>query len=203
MLKCIIYYLFISVVDESGEPSFISIPGASKCLTTAHVKNAKHCIEQAKVLITNNGIPLLAALEGLKLGKCSGALTIYNPSPQLFEFPDELCTNIDVLMLNTDEASILTKVEVTNPSQAEHACVWFHDKGIPCVVLTMGENGAMVSAIGLDGAQDKCKLLLVVISRLIYYSTFILYAPVVVSPILGGPGSTTTAWNGEYFNGMN
>ena len=153
-------YLFDSVVDESGEPSFISIPGASKYLTTAHVKNAKHCIEQAKVVITNNGISLPTALESLKLGKCYGALTIYNPSPQLVEIPNELCTNTDVLMLNMDEAAILTKAEVTNLSEAEHACVWFHNKGIPCVVLTMGENGAIVSVISLDDAQNKCKLFL-------------------------------------------
>ena len=158
MQGCQVTIFFKSVVDENGEPSFISIPGASKCLTTAHVQNAKYHIEQAKVLITNNGISLPTALEGLKLGKLYGALTIYNPSPMVFELPEELCTNTDILILNMDEASILTKTKVTNLSEAKHACVWFHNKGIPCVVLTMRENGAMMSLIRLDDPCGKSKL---------------------------------------------
>jgi ribokinase len=107
------------------------------------------------VLVTNNGIALTTALEALKLGKHYGAITIYNPAPAIIELPDELYTNVDILMLNMNEASAVTKTMVTSCSEAEDACLWFHDKGVLCVVLTMGENGALVSVNGLD----KCKFL--------------------------------------------
>jgi ribokinase len=150
-------FLCYLVVDKDGEPSYISISGASKCVTTAHVNNAKHVIQQGKVLITNNGIPLPTAIEGLKLGKHFGAITIYNPSPNALELPIELYANTDILMLNMDEASALRKAKVTARSEAEDACIWFHDKGVPCVVMTMRESGAIVSVNVLDGGQGKCK----------------------------------------------
>ena len=143
------------IVGKDGEPSFISIRGASKCLTTAHVNDAKHVIEQGKFLITNMGIPLSTALESLKLGKQCGAITIYNPAPSVTELPDEFYPNTDVLMLNMNEATALTKASVTARSEAEVACTWFHEKGVLCVVLTMGENGAIVSVNGLDNSQGK------------------------------------------------
>ena len=105
------------------------------------------------------GIPLMTALESLKLGKGCGAITIYNPAPSVSKLPDEFYTNTDVLMLNMNEATALTKASVTGCSEAEVACTWFHDKGVLCVVLTMGENGALVSVNGLDNSQDKCKFL--------------------------------------------
>ena len=60
-------------------------------------------------------------------------------------------------MLNMNEAAGLTKTKVIGRSEAEDACIWFHDKGVPCVVMTMRENGAMLSVNGLDGSQKKCK----------------------------------------------
>jgi sugar/nucleoside kinase (ribokinase family) len=70
-----------------------------------------------------------------------------------------------------DEASALTKAKVTARSEAEDACIWFHDKGVPCVVMTMRESGAIVSVNVLDGAggQGKCKFLSY--ESLSYYAT--------------------------------
>ena len=155
----------ILVVDGDGEPSYISIPGASKHLTTGHVNNAKHVIQQCKVLVSNNGIAVPTALEGLKLGKHYGAITIYNPAPRIYELPDELYKNTDILMLNMHEATALTKTKVSGQPEAENACVWFHAKGVPCVVLTVGKNGAIVSLNKMDVCQGKgkCFLLLMII----------------------------------------
>ncbi|XP_028393773.1 ribokinase-like isoform X2 [Dendronephthya gigantea] len=144
------------IVNEDGEPSYISVPGAGKCLSISNINDAKHIIEQGKIVISNNGIPLSTAIEGLKLGKHYGAITMYNPSPNLHEMPDDLCSNMDILLLNTTEATTLTKIKVSGPSDAEDACAWFHDKGIQCVVMTMGKDGVVVSAVCLESA-DKVK----------------------------------------------
>ncbi|XP_028393772.1 ribokinase-like isoform X1 [Dendronephthya gigantea] len=141
------------IVNEDGEPSYISVPGAGKCLSISNINDAKHIIEQGKIVISNNGIPLSTAIEGLKLGKHYGAITMYNPSPNLHEMPDDLCSNMDILLLNTTEATTLTKIKVSGPSDAEDACAWFHDKGIQCVVMTMGKDGVVVSAVCLESAD--------------------------------------------------
>ncbi|XP_046851171.1 ribokinase-like isoform X2 [Xenia sp. Carnegie-2017] len=148
------------IVDNQGEPSYISIPGASKYVSLTHIHNAKHVIEQSKVLVTNNGIPSSTALEALKLGKKCGCITVYNPSPMIYELPDELWENVDVLILNMKEASVLTGLEVTSNFGCKEACHWFHNRGIFCVILTMGDCGANISFNDLGncniGKNDFC-----------------------------------------------
>lgn len=148
-------YLFTQflVVDNQGEPSYISIPGASKYVSLTHIHNAKHVIEQSKVLVTNNGIPSSTALEALKLGKKCGCITVYNPSPMIYELPDELWENVDVLILNMKEASVLTGLEVTSNFGCKEACHWFHNRGIFCVILTMGDCGANISFNDLGNCE--------------------------------------------------
>lgn len=144
-----------SIVDNDGEPSFISIPGANKLLTVGHVHQAKSVIEKGKVLIANCGIPLSTALEALKLGKASGLVTVYNPAPKvLTELDGEFYTNTDVLVLNMDEAASLTRASVGDKDEVMSACLWFHNCGVRHVVISMREHGAMGSVRDLHSDGD-------------------------------------------------
>lgn len=142
------------IVDDEGEPSFISIAGVTKLLTAEHIDQAKCIIEKGRVLITNKGIPLPTALAALKLGKSSGLLTIFNPAPKLSELDDEFYTNTDIFVLNMDEAASLTNTSVRTQQDVQAACSWFHKRGVHRVVITMRENGAVGSIRDLQSSTQ-------------------------------------------------
>lgn len=106
--------------------------------------------------MTNKGIPLPTALAALKLGKVCGLTTIFNPAPRVAELDWEFYTNTDTFVLNMEEAATLTHTNVSNQDEVLEACLWFHECGVRCVVITMGKDGALGSVKDLqnDGQTE-------------------------------------------------
>lgn len=131
------------VLDASGENRILLDPGTNDLFTPEHVRDATPVLSAAGVVISQLEIPAETALAGLKLGRESGCTTILNPAPAR-PLPEEIYGYIDILTPNQSEARALLGLAPDDPADDMDLCGRLLDLGIGTVVLTRGEQGAVV-----------------------------------------------------------
>lgn len=144
-------------ISETGERtfSFARKPGADTQLCVNEVDEAVVC--DAKVFhigsLSMTDEPVRSAtLYAIALAKEAGADISYDPNYRASLWKDEkiaqkrmreLLPFVDVMKLSEEEIQLLTGREDT-VSAARH----LNELGIPCVAVTLGRNGALVSVRG-------------------------------------------------------
>jgi ribokinase len=133
---------FISV-DSLGQNSINVVMGANAKLDSKLIdKNIKK-IQDSKIILTQLEIPLESIVylaDQLK----NDQIFILNPAPAR-DLPKELLQKVDILTPNETEASILSGVEVKDIQTAKQAAQQIHKKGVKIVIITLGEQGALLS----------------------------------------------------------
>ncbi len=133
----------VILVDEEGRNCITVIGGANRNLSPKDVERARKVILKADILLLQLEIPLGTVEYTLKLARESGVRTVLNPAPANILNPGIL-SNTDILVPNKDEAEKLTGVKITSHQEAKEAGVLLLGKGVKAVVLTLGEEGALL-----------------------------------------------------------
>ncbi len=133
---------FVNILP-SGE-NWISVDlGANRLMRPRHVRDCAGAISSSDILMTQLEIPLETALAALRLGKENGALTILNPAPAQAIERGQLA-HVDILTPNASEARILLGLPPDEPSPPLELARQLRNFGAETVVLTLGENGALI-----------------------------------------------------------
>jgi len=131
------------VVEELSGHNFITIdPGANELLSAGEVA-ACAALEAAGVVLTQLEIPVAAAEAAMARGRGAGAITILNPAP-VRPLPSSLLRNVDVLTPNEAEARVLAGHAPDATITPEEAARELIARGVKQVVVTLGENGALI-----------------------------------------------------------
>lgn len=133
----------VVLVDEDGKNCITVIGGANRNLLKKNVQQAKEIIQKADMLLLQLEIPLETVEYTLGLARESGVCTILNPAPANILNP-EILSNTEILVPNRDEAEKLTNINITSLEEAKEAGTLLLDKGVKAVVLTLGEEGAIL-----------------------------------------------------------
>lgn len=128
----------VILVNEQGQNCIVISPGANGQVIPSDVQAAP----QAKIMLLQLEIPLETVLYAAKWGKERGMTVILNPAPAR-ELPDEIFENVDIVVPNESELSLLTGKPVTDYAQANAAIAALMERGAKQVILTMGERGAI------------------------------------------------------------
>ena len=134
---------FIVVEAKSGQNSIAIDPGANEFLGTADVSKAAGAFKSASVVLTQLEIPVEAAEQALKSGRAVGAIAILNPAP-VRPLPASVLRLIDVLTPNEKEARVLAGRSPEVSVEAETVARDLIGGGVKQVVMTLGENGALL-----------------------------------------------------------
>ena len=158
---------FILVHVASGNNCIGIDPGANGLLTSSDVSQSEKAMDSSVVVLTQLEIPVEAAQAALARGRARGALTILNPAPAR-PLPSSVLQMVDVLTPNETEAKLLLGRSPDATIEPEAIARELIGKGVKQVVLTLGENGALivtassstrvpairVSAVDTTGAGD-------------------------------------------------
>lgn len=138
------------VVDAKGETQIAVASGANELLDAAAVEGALNGIEArpGDVLLTGFEVPDAAVLAALRWASGRGMRTIANPAPAR-PLSEELVALRPVLTPNAREAATLT-----GEADPERAAIALHRRTEAAVVVTLGEDGAIV----VDDPPDAPKL---------------------------------------------
>ncbi|XP_048732967.1 ribokinase-like isoform X1 [Ostrea edulis] len=130
-------------VNESGENSIVVVKGANDYLTVGNLEAARDLMQNSKILLCNLEIDPKVTLEALKMAHSCNIRSLFNMAPARAGL-DQYFQYCDILVVNESEAEIITGIQVSRVQEAKVAAESILKKGCKVVVITLGENGAVV-----------------------------------------------------------
>jgi len=130
-------------VNEQGQNSIVVASGANMALTPEEIRSAWQRINDIDVVVMPLEISLGCIEEAVRLAVQDNVKVVLNPAPAQ-KLSDELLGNIDVLVPNENETTLLTGLSIESIAEAETAAKKLLDKGSKAVVLTLGSRGALL-----------------------------------------------------------
>lgn len=131
----------IIVVDANGQNSIVLSAGANGLVSPADVDSASFL--NFKLLLLQLEIPTPTVLHAAQKAREHGLTVILNPAPAK-PLPAELLANVDILIPNESELSLLTGLPVNDISSAERAAQEVLKQGVKTVIVTLGSKGALL-----------------------------------------------------------
>ncbi|GAB4573146.1 MAG: ribokinase [Anaerolineales bacterium] len=131
----------IIVVDANGQNSIVLSPGANGKVSPADVDSASFA--DFGLLLLQLEIPTPTVLRAAQRAHEHGLTVILNPAPAK-PLPHELLANVDILIPNESELSLLTGLSVNDVSSAEMAAKEILKQGVQTVIVTLGSKGALL-----------------------------------------------------------
>lgn len=118
--------------------------GANDTMTKEDVDEALENATSADTLLCQLEVPLYVVAYALRKARMLGMTTILNPAPAK-TLPDDLYYNVDIIIPNETETQALTGINPKDYESQVAAMRKLHLKGVPYVVLTLGDKGAVCS----------------------------------------------------------
>lgn len=135
-------------VDGSGENVIIVSDGANGCLTAEDVAAHADRVRAASVLGLSFEVPMAATAAAARTAHEHGVTVVLNPSPFAAP-PAELLADVDVLVVNEHEFA-----QLVGPTGTPWSPTLLDGLTVPHVVVTRGEEGAVVLSNARNGAPD-------------------------------------------------
>jgi ribokinase len=130
-------------VDEQGQNSIVVASGANMALTPEEIRSAWQRIKNIDIVVMPLEISLDCIEETVRLAVHDKVKVVLNPAPAQM-LSNELLKNVDVLVPNENETTLLTGLSIESIAEAETAAKKLLDRGSKAVVLTLGSRGALL-----------------------------------------------------------
>jgi ribokinase len=132
-------------VEDSGKNAIVVVPGSNGRLAPADLDAIMPLIRGAAVVVLQCEIPMDTVYRAIELSQASGTLVVLNPAPFRGLDLGRIARGVTYFVPNETEAAQVWGRPVENLSQAENCASWLQAQGIPCVIITLGEQGCMVA----------------------------------------------------------
>jgi len=131
-------------VDKKGQNRIIVISGANAELKAESVtEELLNSISDKKILLAQLESPISELESIFKSAKARGFYNILNPAPAT-KLSKEFLSVTDLLVPNQFEAEFLTGIKVVDVESAAAAGKMLIDQGVNSVLITRGEEGAVL-----------------------------------------------------------
>jgi ribokinase len=144
-------------VDARGRSSSITAPGANSFLSEEDIPGNIFKSDKYDILLLQLEIPVSTVEYSAKLARNNGTKVILNPAPAK-KISDELYKNTWLITPNALEAEILAGVKVHDILSSEKAALFFHEKGVNNVIITLGGSGAFIKTEDFSGIIPAVKV---------------------------------------------
>lgn len=131
------------MVDEKAENMIVIAVGANNSITKEDVYKAEEAIAKSQILLTQLEINIDAVIDGVDIAKKNNVKVILNPAP-VQSIPEQLLGKIDVITPNETEVASITGIELKSLKDAKKAGEILLSRGVKNVVITLGNNGALI-----------------------------------------------------------
>ncbi len=130
-------------VDAKGENFITVAQGANGNLSVDDLKTLAHVLENADIILVQLEIPIQTIEYIATIAKQHNKIFILNPAPAC-KLSDALLSKVSIITPNEKEAEMLTGISIMNIDSAKQAAQILSAKGIKTVILTLGEEGALL-----------------------------------------------------------
>jgi len=132
-------------VDSAGQNRILVVMGANDKLTPADVDAAAEVLRAADCIVLQLEIPLETVYYTLRFARQHGIRSILNPAPGR-ELDLAEISNADYVIPNETEAEALSGMPVSSLHEARACAVHLVQSGVRRVIVTLGENGALLAS---------------------------------------------------------
>ena len=133
----------VITLENSGDNRIVVIPGANLAYTEDELSTIKYLIKNSKILVVQLEMNLSMVHKAVTYAFMQQVPVILNPAPAQV-LSDELLGKVTYLTPNETEAELLTGIKVRSMEDAENAGKVLLNKGVKNVIITLGENGALL-----------------------------------------------------------
>lgn len=133
------------LIEADGSNSIVISLRANSRVTPGDVARAAGRIRAADVLLLQLEIPVATSLAAAAIARAAGVRVVLNPAPAL-AIPDALLAAADAVTPNEVEAAVLSGQPVEDVATAVTAAQAIRARGPGAVVVTLGEQGAVLVA---------------------------------------------------------
>jgi ribokinase len=130
-------------VDANGENCIVVASGANASLSPSDIESARAEIESCALVLMQLEIPIETVEYAAEMANQKGIRVILNPAPAR-ALSDKLLRGLYILIPNTNEAEILSGIQVTDWESARKAANALSARGVKNVVITLGSLGALI-----------------------------------------------------------
>lgn len=128
-------------VNGDGENKIVVASGANNGFKEEEIENVYKIISRADYVIMQLEIPVSIVGKIIQFSKRTDTNIILNPAPAQ-KLPDWFFDDLFLVTPNETETEILTGINVCDELTAKKAALWFQNKGVRNVVITLGKNGS-------------------------------------------------------------
>lgn len=130
------------LVEDIGQNRIVLAAGANGALLPADIDAQAAAIEGAAMLVLQLEVPMTVVERAIEIAHAAGVPVLLNPGPAA-PLADRLWSQIDILVPNESEASLLSGVEVVDVASAYAAARVLRQRGVRYVLITLGANGVV------------------------------------------------------------
>ena len=134
-------------VDAKAENCIVVAGGANSKVTEADIEGLADEIKGAAVLLMQLEIPVPAVMKAAKIAHEAGVKVVLNPAPAA-ALPAELFENVDLIIPNETEISLLSGVQASDEESTAAAVEAMREMGVKDVIVTLGSKGSLVCEAG-------------------------------------------------------
>jgi ribokinase len=131
------------LVDDNGQNCIVIVAGGNGELSPEHLTRYDAALQAADVIIAQLEVPVATVEKTLTRGHELRKTVILNPAPAVGPLPAHWYGNVDYLIPNESEASLLTGIQVDSLETAAEAAQALLDAGAKRILLTLGSQGVL------------------------------------------------------------
>lgn len=131
------------LVEDIGQNRIVLASGANGTLSLADIEEQSAAIEGAAILVVQLEVPIPIVQHAIAIAHAAGVPVLLNPAPAA-PLPEDIWPLIDILVPNESEASLLAGSSVSDATSAFAAARLFRQRGVNCVLVTLGEQGVAI-----------------------------------------------------------
>lgn len=134
----------VPIVLDDGNNAILAVPRANLAMGVADIERARSAIEGAGILMVQFEVGMAATEAAMRIARAAGRPVMLNPAP-IAPHPPGLLALADVLLPNEVEAAALAPEAGGDHRREAEALL---SRGPGAVVITLGEQGALVATPG-------------------------------------------------------
>ncbi len=131
------------IVEEGGENRIIIIPGANGSVTYDLVEQKWSLLARSDLVILQHEIPLATVHSIINNCQLLEIPVLLNPAP-MYPIPMDILAALETLVVNEAEAAALTGNSINGLDSAKESAGKILQSGVKTVIITLGENGAIL-----------------------------------------------------------
>ena len=131
------------LVEDIGQNRIVLAAGANGALTPDDIDAQTALIGGAAMVVLQLEVPMPVVERAIAIAHSAGVPVLLNPGPAK-PLAEALWSQIDLLIPNESEAELLSGIAVTDAASAYTAARVFRQRGVKCVLITLGANGVAV-----------------------------------------------------------